>query len=166
MSTRFARPLAWGMWALSLGLTALALRLDPALAADELAFLAFPTVGALVASRRPANPVGWLFCALGVPLGVERIAKAYATYALVTHPGAVPGGPAVAWLATWPWVTVVGLLARAAGFTGEIREDGQASSRSAGVGWMRADIGRADRVLGWVPKYDLASSVEAVWAGE
>src|SRR4051794_37964965 len=101
------------MWALSLGLTALALRLDPALAADELAFLAFPTVGALVASRRPANPVGWLFCALGVPLGVERIAKAYATYALVTHPGAVPGGPAMAWLATWPWVTVVGLLATA-----------------------------------------------------
>src|SRR6266487_3633045 len=83
VTTRFSGPLAWGTWALCLGLTMLALVLDPTQAADELAFLAFPTVGALVASRRPENPIGWLFCALGLPLGVERIAKAYATYALI-----------------------------------------------------------------------------------
>ncbi len=110
MTTRFSGPLAWGTWALCLGLTVLALVLDPTQAADELAFLAFPTVGALVASRRPENPIGWLFCALGLPLGVERIAKAYATDALIAHPGAGPGAEVAAWLVEWLWVTIVVLL--------------------------------------------------------
>ena len=28
--------------------------------------LAFPTVGALIASRLPTNPSGWIFCAMGL----------------------------------------------------------------------------------------------------
>jgi hypothetical protein len=28
--------------------------------------LAFPTVGALIASRRPENPIGWIFGAMGL----------------------------------------------------------------------------------------------------
>ena len=28
--------------------------------------LAYPTVGALIASRLPTNPIGWIFCSLGL----------------------------------------------------------------------------------------------------
>lgn len=60
--------------------------------------------------------------------------------------------------------TAVSALAQAAGFTGEIREEGDASARSSTVDWMLADNGRAAAVLGWHPEYDLADSVKAIWA--
>jgi nucleoside-diphosphate-sugar epimerase len=59
----------------------------------------------------------------------------------------------------------VHLLADMAGFTGEIREEAATPTRSAAVGWMRADIDRAARVLGWAPAHELAASVKAVWTG-
>jgi len=40
------------------------------------AFLAYPAVGALVASRRPRNPVGWILCGAGLLLGSEGFAVA------------------------------------------------------------------------------------------
>jgi len=58
----------------------------------------------------------------------------------------------------------VSLLAHAAGYTGEIREEGGRSARSATVDWMLADIGRAAEALGWRPTYELADSVKAIWA--
>jgi nucleoside-diphosphate-sugar epimerase len=62
-----------------------------------------------------------------------------------------------------PARAAVRLLADAAAFTGEIREDGAGPGRSAAVSWMRADISRANSVLGWTPAHDLADSVKAVW---
>ncbi|ROT33177.1 NAD(P)-dependent oxidoreductase [Micromonospora sp. HM5-17] len=59
----------------------------------------------------------------------------------------------------------VRLLAEAAGFTGEIREDGAAPERSAAVPWICGDIRRAGRLLAWAPEYDLAGSVKAIWSG-
>jgi nucleoside-diphosphate-sugar epimerase len=58
----------------------------------------------------------------------------------------------------------VELLARVAGFAGDIREVGNGSERSGGVTWMRANLGRIGRVLGWAPTYDLADSMKAIWA--
>ncbi|WP_433201874.1 NAD-dependent epimerase/dehydratase family protein [Dactylosporangium sp. CS-047395] len=55
-------------------------------------------------------------------------------------------------------------LAEAAGYTGAIAEQGMGPARSAGVDWMRADIGRAAAVLGWAPEYTLPESVKAIWA--
>ncbi len=57
----------------------------------------------------------------------------------------------------------VDLLAHAAGFTGEVREEGAPSARSAAVDWIRADITRAAEVLGWRPTHDLTDSVQAMW---
>ena len=43
-----------------------------------LTFLTYAVVGALVASRRPRNPVGWLFCAVGVYFAGSEALYAYA----------------------------------------------------------------------------------------
>ncbi|MEV0272596.1 NAD(P)-dependent oxidoreductase [Hamadaea sp. NPDC050747] len=56
-------------------------------------------------------------------------------------------------------------VARLAGFTGEVKETGASSARSAEVSWMCADITRARSILGWRPAYDLDDSIKALWAG-
>lgn len=58
----------------------------------------------------------------------------------------------------------VGLLAAEAGWTGTIQEAGAGPRRSAAVDWIRADISRAARDLGWAPVHDLAESIKDVWA--
>jgi NDP-hexose 4-ketoreductase len=63
-----------------------------------------------------------------------------------------------------PARSAVHLLAQAAGFSGEVREENTTPSRSATVDWMLADISRAAEVLGWRPTYDLADSTKAIWA--
>lgn len=104
---RLAR-LAWSLWALSVALVALRLLLqylnDPASFLGNLfkvLSLAFATVGALIASRRPANPVGWIFGAGALLLALSDFAEQYAVYALVTRPGALPGGVMMAWIRLW-----------------------------------------------------------------
>jgi len=48
------------------------------------------TVGAVVASRRPGHPVGWLLQALGLLLAVAAPATGYANYRLLAEPGEAP----------------------------------------------------------------------------
>jgi hypothetical protein len=48
------------------------------------------TVGAVLASRRPAHPVGWLLVGLGLSLTVWGLAFGYTRYGLVARPGALP----------------------------------------------------------------------------
>src|SRR5215208_4349929 len=81
MSARAARWLAWVMCALSLVLTMLSLWLlililsHPNVpgylywAEDTLLAVGYSTVGAVVASRRPGNPVGWVLCSIGLSWG-------------------------------------------------------------------------------------------------
>ena len=57
----------------------------------------FASVGALVAHRRPENPIGWLFCAFGVCIALDFFATRYATRALVSHPGSLPAGQWLVW---------------------------------------------------------------------
>jgi hypothetical protein len=64
-----------------------------------LLFVAFATVGALVASRRPRNPIGWIFCVMGLSTPLAAASEEYALYALVAREGALPGGEATAWIA-------------------------------------------------------------------
>src|SRR5918994_3384375 len=118
MTGRTLSLLAWSMWALSFVLLALGVLFsfltraapDPnafGLAFDALlsaALLAFPTVGALVASRRSGNAIGWLFCVVGVLFGVQSAAYGWGVYALLTRPGALPGAELAAWLSTWLFV--------------------------------------------------------------
>jgi hypothetical protein len=62
--------------------------------------LAYPTVGALIASRLPANSIGWIFCSLGLLYTAQRCTVAYADYALLENI-ALPWGESVAWFSTW-----------------------------------------------------------------
>ena len=70
----------------------------------------FAVVGALVASRRPRNPIGWLFLAFAVVAAFVASADQYAVYALVEHPGSLPGGDWVAWLASGIWHPAFGIF--------------------------------------------------------
>ena len=67
------------------------------LAASILA-VSYSIVGALVASHRPRNPLGWIFLAVGFSQGLEQFAGTYANYARVTNPGSsLPGGALMSW---------------------------------------------------------------------
>jgi hypothetical protein len=54
------------------------------------------TIGAVVASRRPGNPVGWLILAFGVLGQVSLVISGYADYGLLVRPGALPAARLVA----------------------------------------------------------------------
>jgi hypothetical protein len=71
--------------------------------------LSFSTMGAVIASRRPDNIIGWLFCAIGFVGGVRLLSTEYAAYSLVAQPDLSMGGEALAWIASWLWVPDVGI---------------------------------------------------------
>ena len=123
MSARAAAWLAWSVWALSLMLFAftwlLAFLIRPlpwmedTPALDVLyavLVLAYQTVGALVASRRPENPIGWIFLGTGlVAMVFQGFALTYANYSLYVRDGSLPGTEYMAWLSWWIAVPFVAL---------------------------------------------------------
>jgi hypothetical protein len=73
-------------------------------------FLAFPLVGALLASRRPHNPIGWICLADGLLWMFIDMTNYYSIYG-VARPGSVPFPVAIGTLSNqWLWVPTVGLL--------------------------------------------------------
>jgi hypothetical protein len=132
-SGRPARPwwwaagLAWALWALvMLGLAA-TVWLDRLLRQAGLpeltwsqaggvsygvAAVSAATVGAVLASRRPRHPVGWLLLGLGLSLYIHGVAYVYVRYGLVAQPGTLP---AAGYLAGFSLGTVVTWLS-CAGF--------------------------------------------------
>jgi hypothetical protein len=76
-----------------------------------LPFLAFPLVGALIASRRAENPVGWLCLAVGLLWILSMVGGSYAIYGIrVAGPTSVPYPAAVGSLSEWLGPTAVMLL--------------------------------------------------------
>ena len=55
-------------------------------------------LGLLIAVRRPGNPMGWILLANGAVFALAGVAEAYAQYAVLESPGALPGG---AWAVLW-----------------------------------------------------------------
>jgi two-component system, NarL family, sensor kinase len=105
VSKRRVALLAWAIWALTTFTWATAAWLDHLLrqagrpdlvqVAPEsvsliVAAMSAATVGAVVASRRPGHPVGWLLQALGLLLAVGAPATGYANYRLLAQPGTDP----------------------------------------------------------------------------
>ena len=116
MSRRTAGWLAWSVCAVCVALIVLTLSLDfftddsltsggfdlsqrpgPAIAVlTGMLSLVYPAVGAIIASRLPTNPIGWIFCGVGLLYATQRFAQAYADYALLVN-FAFPGGEYMSW---------------------------------------------------------------------
>ncbi|MFL6187037.1 MAG: hypothetical protein ACJ745_19960 [Actinomycetes bacterium] len=119
---RWRAVLAWALWALALlGIAAIVwfdqllrqagrvdlVQLNASAVPFLLALVSAPTVGAVLATRRPRHPVGWLLLGLGASLGLSGFLDGYAPYGLLARPGSLP---AARWPAIYsPAVTVAGI---------------------------------------------------------
>ena len=72
-------------------------------------FLAMAAIGALVATRRPENPIGWLLLFSGSVIAVAFITSAYAAYGYEVD-NTLPLLRWAAWLSSWQWPLAVGML--------------------------------------------------------
>jgi signal transduction histidine kinase len=127
VSTRASALLAWSLAGLSLAMfvasitlwvLARSARLPGDLEASvtpidmlvSVPVLAFPVVGALIASKRSHNPIGWICLAEGILWAFLGMIESYGLYGLA-RPGSVPFPVAVYALGEWLWVPTVGLVA-------------------------------------------------------
>jgi hypothetical protein len=60
--------------------------------------LVFSAVGAIVTTRRPAHPIGWLLLAVSLISALQLLSGEYAATTLVLGPGRLPYGPTAEWL--------------------------------------------------------------------
>ncbi len=124
MSARTAAWLAWSLCALcvALAVASLILALLNGRTLGELLMssastvtfatliVSFSVVGALIASHRSENLIGWIFLAAALCYGLLSAGDDYATYALLTNPGSLPLGAETSWLGQWIWAPGLGLI--------------------------------------------------------
>src|SRR5918992_322586 len=120
VSRRKASMLAWGLWAIAVALAASSYWLiaitetagDPTRFAvqgfDGALAVLFATLGVLLATRRPENPIGWIFCAAGVAAGIQALAIEYGTYGYYEGHGPPTLGHIAAWIPSWMWLFAMG----------------------------------------------------------
>lgn len=121
MNARTASRLAWSLWAASVAFAFAALGLLITTRATPIppsfgfrgdgaiTGVTFSTVGALVASRRKENPIGWIFLGMGLLSSLQEFATEYAVYGVLSHPGSLPLAVWGAWFSNWIWLVSTGL---------------------------------------------------------
>jgi hypothetical protein len=70
--------------------------LAPFVVAPSVAALTASTVGAVLASRRPRHPVGWLLLLIGLSMAFGGVIAGYLPYTVVIRPGSLPASGLVA----------------------------------------------------------------------
>jgi signal transduction histidine kinase len=108
------------IWGLTILLLAAALTLavrngslseDPTFAVLAIAMMVgYVSIGALVASRLPNSPIGWVMLAAGTGFLISVSSSDYAIYTLYTNPGALPFGSFAVWLQTFTFLVPVGAV--------------------------------------------------------
>ena len=110
---------AWTIWVLALLSLAIALVTPTSSGPTDVvgaitallvilaAVLPAVTVGAILATRFPRNPVGWLLQVSGLAIALVVAASNLADYGLTIQPGSVPGAVWFAWLNEWDWLPVI-----------------------------------------------------------
>ena len=95
--------------------------------------VSFAGVGYLLSSRRPGNPIGWVFAAMGFALTLAIFTGNYGQYGLLVEPGALPGASLAAWVGNWIWLIVLGPI----GYVLLLFPDGRPPSlRWRPTGWL------------------------------
>ena len=130
-SRRAAAWLAWSLVALSVALLVGGLVLsraassavpdlsfgetdDASVVANLITLLPFSVMGAIIASRHPRNAIGWLFCSVGVTVGLNSFAGDYTEFWLASGFGMSSLGETAARMFVGPLLTYAvldGLLA-------------------------------------------------------
>jgi signal transduction histidine kinase len=112
-----SKRLAWAMWATILGVTfsnvgLLAINGNtqspggltvPSEFLFAFGYLALATASTGMVVRNVLNRLGWILLASALALCLAAVGSEYATYALLTEPGRLPGARVVAWFGAWAW---------------------------------------------------------------
>ena len=77
---------------------------DSSVVANLVTLLTFSVVGAIIASLHPRNIIGWLFCSVGVTIGINSFAGDYAEYWLAGGTSMKSLAETAAWFSSWAWI--------------------------------------------------------------
>jgi len=70
----------------------------------------YSVIGAVIASRQPKHPIGWICCAVGLIAAVDHFAGEDDAFALLAPPHPLPGGMAMSRLPGLLWMLFIGLI--------------------------------------------------------
>jgi len=69
--------------------------------------LPFSVIGAVIVARQPRNAMGWIYCGVGLLVGLAALANGYAKYWLASGSGMKSLGETAAWFSSWAWIPLV-----------------------------------------------------------
>ena len=117
MSRGPARWVAWSLWTVDVAVVPALLLSDDdgagpwSTLAGGIFILAFATTGALVASRRPENPIGWLLCLTALSFAIGGVCVGISEYAAREQREDLVAATVAAWVGTFVWMIGVGVAA-------------------------------------------------------
>jgi signal transduction histidine kinase len=166
VTPRAARRLAWSIYGLALVLAAAGnvfLVINGSGLLEDvlfsLIFMGMGLTGALIATRRPDNAIGWLLVGSTLVIALAFATNVAATHSFETNPGSIPGARWLAWVGTWGWQAGIGPILT---YLFLLFPDGRLPSRRwRPVGWAAGILIAIVVVLGAIdPTAELTSNVE------
>ena len=107
--------LPWALWASSFALfvsgsVLVAINGDPILGNLGLGtiFASMGFSGALIASRQPENPIGWVLIGSTLVIALAFVTEGYSQYATEGRSTPLPGSMWAAWMSSWAWGAAIG----------------------------------------------------------